>query len=91
MVQDGGHFIGWVPMYWNILRPQDLVMVGTAYQRIGLGKLSRDCRRRCLGRAQALRQPRRPHGGRDPAVGHERPVSSGIYHSCSADGETETG
>ncbi|MFF2345072.1 thiamine pyrophosphate-binding protein [Pseudarthrobacter sp. NPDC058119] len=40
VVQDGGHFIGWAPMYWNIPRPQDLVMVGTAYQTIGLGLAS---------------------------------------------------
>ena len=37
VVQDGGHFIGWAPMYWHIPRPQDLVMVVTAYQAIGLG------------------------------------------------------
>ncbi|MEZ2391426.1 thiamine pyrophosphate-binding protein [bacterium RCC_150] len=40
VVQDGGHFIGWAPMYWRIPRPQDLVMVGTAYQAIGLGLAS---------------------------------------------------
>ena len=40
VVQDGGHFIGWAPMYWNIPRPQDLVMVGTAFQTIGLGLAS---------------------------------------------------
>ncbi|QHK21799.1 thiamine pyrophosphate-binding protein [Pseudarthrobacter psychrotolerans] len=40
VVQDGGHFIGWAPMYWNIPRPQDLVMVGTAFQSIGLGLAS---------------------------------------------------
>lgn len=40
VVQDGGHFLGWAPMYWHIPRPQDLVMVGTAYQAIGLGLAS---------------------------------------------------
>lgn len=40
VVQDGGHFLGWAPMYWRIPRPQDLVMVGTAYQAIGLGLAS---------------------------------------------------
>jgi thiamine pyrophosphate-dependent acetolactate synthase large subunit-like protein len=40
VVQDGGHFMGWAPMYWRIPRPQDLVMVGTAYQTIGLGLAS---------------------------------------------------
>ncbi|MDQ0261119.1 thiamine pyrophosphate-binding protein [Sinomonas atrocyanea] len=40
VVQDGGHFSGWVPMYWDIQRPQDLAMVGTAYQTIGLGLAS---------------------------------------------------
>jgi thiamine pyrophosphate-dependent acetolactate synthase large subunit-like protein len=40
VVQDGGHFVGWAPMYWNIPRPQDLVMVGTAFQSIGLGLAS---------------------------------------------------
>ena len=40
VVQDGGHFLGWAPMYWRIPRPQDLVMVGTAFQSIGLGLAS---------------------------------------------------
>lgn len=40
VVQDGGHFVGWAPMYWRIPRPQDLVMVGTAFQAIGLGLAS---------------------------------------------------
>ncbi|MDQ0692191.1 thiamine pyrophosphate-binding protein [Arthrobacter sp. W4I7] len=48
VVQDGGHFLGWAPMYWNIPRPQDLVMVGTAYQAIGLGLAS------AVGAARAL-------------------------------------
>jgi acetolactate synthase-1/2/3 large subunit len=37
VVQDGGHFIGWAPMYLDIPSPDRLVMVGTAYQSIGLG------------------------------------------------------
>lgn len=40
VVQDGGHFIGWAPMYWEIPGPQSLIMVGTAYQSIGLGLAS---------------------------------------------------
>ena len=36
VVQDGGHFVGWAPMYWNIPRPQDLVMVGTAFLYIAM-------------------------------------------------------
>ncbi|TDT78653.1 thiamine pyrophosphate-dependent acetolactate synthase large subunit-like protein [Arthrobacter sp. AG258] len=52
VVQDGGHFIGWAPMYWNIPRPQDLVMVGTAFQSIGLGLAS------AVGAARALEDGR---------------------------------
>ncbi|ADX72183.1 thiamine pyrophosphate-dependent enzyme, possible carboligase or decarboxylase [Pseudarthrobacter phenanthrenivorans Sphe3] len=52
VVQDGGHFIGWAPMYWNIPRPQDLVMVGTAYQTIGLGLAS------AVGAARAVEDGR---------------------------------
>lgn len=37
VVQDGGHFIGWAPSYWRIPAPNRLIMVGTAYQSIGLG------------------------------------------------------
>ncbi|MGK9148943.1 thiamine pyrophosphate-binding protein [Plantibacter flavus] len=37
VVQDGGHFIGWAPTYFDIPSPDRLVMVGTAYQSIGLG------------------------------------------------------
>ncbi|MFJ5695781.1 thiamine pyrophosphate-binding protein [Arthrobacter sp. NPDC093125] len=48
VVQDGGHFLGWAPMYWRIPRPQDLVMVGTAFQSIGLGLAS------AVGAARAL-------------------------------------
>jgi thiamine pyrophosphate-dependent acetolactate synthase large subunit-like protein len=34
---DGGHFIGWASMYWPIASPERLIMVGTAYQTIGIG------------------------------------------------------
>ena len=37
VVQDGGHFSGWVPMYCSIPDPQGLMLVGTAFQTIGLG------------------------------------------------------
>lgn len=37
VVQDGGHFIGWAPSYFDIPSPDRLIMVGTAYQTIGLG------------------------------------------------------
>jgi hypothetical protein len=52
VVQDGGHFLGWAPMYWRIPRPQDLVMVGTAYQTIGLGLAS------AVGAARAVKDGR---------------------------------
>ncbi|KSU75400.1 Acetolactate synthase large subunit [Pseudarthrobacter enclensis] len=52
VVQDGGHFIGWAPMYWNIPRPQDLMMVGTAFQSIGLGLAS------AVGAARAVEDGR---------------------------------
>lgn len=37
VVQDGGHFIGWGPTYLRIASPDRLVLVGTAFQTIGLG------------------------------------------------------
>lgn len=37
VVQDGGHFIGWGPMYLDIPAPDRLLLVGTAFQTIGLG------------------------------------------------------
>ncbi|WP_404288609.1 thiamine pyrophosphate-binding protein [Glutamicibacter arilaitensis] len=37
LVQDGGHFIGWGPMYWTSTGARSLTCVGTAYQSIGLG------------------------------------------------------
>ncbi|MCX6499534.1 MAG: thiamine pyrophosphate-binding protein [Arthrobacter sp.] len=52
VVQDGGHFVGWAPMYWRIPRPQDLVMVGTAFQAIGLGLAS------AVGAARAVEDGR---------------------------------
>ena len=52
VVQDGGQFVGWAPMYWRIPRPQDLVMVGSAYQAIGLGRAS------AVGAARAVEDGR---------------------------------
>src|SRR5690606_22124437 len=37
VVSDGGHFIGWANMFWPVASPGRMVMVGTAYQSIGLG------------------------------------------------------
>lgn len=37
IVQDGGHFCGWIPMYCQVPDPGALMMVGTAFQTIGLG------------------------------------------------------
>lgn len=37
VVSDGGHFIGWANMYWDVASPNRMVMVGTAFQSIGLG------------------------------------------------------
>lgn len=37
VVSDGGHFIGWANMYWPVAAPDRMVMVGTAFQAIGLG------------------------------------------------------
>ena len=37
VVSDGGHFIGWANMYWPVASPDRMIMVGTAYQSIGLG------------------------------------------------------
>lgn len=34
---DGGHFIGWSNMFWPVSSPERSIMVGTAYQTIGLG------------------------------------------------------
>ena len=40
VVTDGGHFIGWSNTYWPVAAPRRAVMVGTAYQTIGLGTAS---------------------------------------------------
>ncbi|MCM3500838.1 thiamine pyrophosphate-binding protein [Microbacterium sp. P26] len=37
VVSDGGHFLGWSNMYWPVSSPDRVMMVGTAYQSIGLG------------------------------------------------------
>lgn len=37
VVMDGGHFIGWAPMYLSVPDPQALILVGTAFQSIGMG------------------------------------------------------
>ncbi|QAY58900.1 thiamine pyrophosphate-binding protein [Microbacterium protaetiae] len=37
VVSDGGHFIGWANMYWPVAEPDRMMMVGTAFQSIGLG------------------------------------------------------
>jgi acetolactate synthase-1/2/3 large subunit len=37
VVSDGGHFIGWANTYWEVSAPNRMLMVGTAFQSIGLG------------------------------------------------------
>lgn len=37
VVTDGGHFIGWPNTYFSLPSPDSIVMVGTAFQSIGLG------------------------------------------------------
>ena len=37
VVSDGGHFIGWANTHWSVAAPDRMVMVGTAFQSIGLG------------------------------------------------------
>lgn len=37
VTSDGGHFIGWANMYWPVASPERMIMVGAAYQTIGLG------------------------------------------------------
>lgn len=36
-VSDGGHFLGWSNTYWSTASPNRALMVGTAFQSIGLG------------------------------------------------------
>jgi len=40
VVTDGGHFLGWVNMFWPVNAPDRMMTIGTAYQSIGLGFLS---------------------------------------------------
>lgn len=37
VVMDGGHFMGWAPMYLFVPDPGAMILVGTAFQSIGLG------------------------------------------------------
>lgn len=37
VVMDGGHFIGWAPMYLSVPDPRAMILVGTAFHSIGLG------------------------------------------------------
>ena len=37
VTSDGGHFIGWANMFWPVSSPERMIMVGTAFQSIGLG------------------------------------------------------
>lgn len=37
VTSDGGHFIAWANMFWPVASPERMIMVGTAYQTIGLG------------------------------------------------------
>ncbi|HEU0206280.1 MAG TPA: thiamine pyrophosphate-binding protein [Pseudolysinimonas sp.] len=37
VVTDGGHFLGWVNMFWPVAAPDRMMTIGTAYQSIGLG------------------------------------------------------
>jgi acetolactate synthase-1/2/3 large subunit len=37
VVMDGGHFIGWAPMYLSVPDPRAMILVGTAFQSIGMG------------------------------------------------------
>ncbi|WP_411721838.1 thiamine pyrophosphate-binding protein [Mycetocola sp.] len=36
-VSDGGHFLGWSNTHWDVAAPNRTMMVGTAFQSIGLG------------------------------------------------------
>jgi acetolactate synthase I/II/III large subunit len=37
IVSDGGHFIGWAPTHLSVADPERMLLVGTAFQTIGLG------------------------------------------------------
>lgn len=37
VVMDGGHFMGWAPMYLSVPDPHAMVLVGSTFQSIGLG------------------------------------------------------
>jgi thiamine pyrophosphate-dependent acetolactate synthase large subunit-like protein len=37
VVMDGGHFVGWPAMYWQVPDPAAMVFTGAAFQSIGLG------------------------------------------------------
>jgi thiamine pyrophosphate-dependent acetolactate synthase large subunit-like protein len=37
VVMDGGHFIGWAPMHLSVPDPHAMILVGTAFQSIGMG------------------------------------------------------
>lgn len=37
VVSDGGHFIAWANMFWPVASPGRMIMIGTAFQSIGLG------------------------------------------------------
>ncbi len=69
VVSDGGHFIGWANMYWPVASPDRMMMVGTAFQSIGLGFPS------VAGAAQARpdADDRAHHGRRRRAHGPRRP------------------
>ena len=40
LVHDGGQFVGWMPQHARIGHPSELILVGTAFQSIGLGSSS---------------------------------------------------
>ena len=37
VVSDGGHFVGWANMFWPVAAPDRMMMIGTAFQSIGMG------------------------------------------------------
>ncbi len=69
VVSDGGHFIGWANMYWPVAAPDRMLMVGTAFQSIGLGfpSVPGAARGQARGDDRAHdRRRRRAHGARRP-------------------------